>query len=388
MPYPLSARATFAYRGADVTLDQVVQTVHRITGLGAVENPLLVAPAISVWVTPRAGVIPLSAKSLTIQALIHNNVDGPAEGTVRLNLPAGWSSSPAEGHFQTRRNGDEQTVTFKVTPGAIQSKTYRIGVAAMYRGKTYNSGSVLAGYAGLRPYPYYRSASYRVTGVDIHLPVGLKVGYVMGTGDTVAASLREIGLEPALLSDQDIASGDLDRYQAIILGVRAYAARPALKTFNSRLLDYVHQGGTLIVQYNLTDLDHFGPYPFDLGSSEKVIDEKAAVELLHPKAPAFSWPNKISENDFHGWIEERGHGFMQSWDPRYVALTETHDPGQAPQKGGLLIARYGKGYYVYDALALYRQLPEGVPGAFRIFANLLSLSRNPDVPSHTGALLH
>jgi hypothetical protein len=164
-----------------------------------------------------------------------------------------------------------------------------------------------------------------------------------------------------------------------VLGIRAYAARPELAASNTRLLDYVKQGGTLIVQYNSGEYDHnYGPYPLTLGRDpEKVVDEESRVKLLEPDSPIFSWPNKITEADFKGWVEERGHSFMQSWDKHYEALTEMHDPDQDDQKGGLLYAKYGKGAYIYVAWALYRQLPEGVPGAYRIFANLLSLPKAP-----------
>lgn len=384
MPYPLSAEATFRYDGVDVTVDQVVQTVHRVTGRGPVENPLIVAPAISVWVSPRAGVVPLTSKSLKIDALIHSNVKGPAAGTVSLQLPKGWRSSPQVAQFATNRDGDEQNIEFTVTPNGVEAKPYRILATAKYNGQIYNSGSVSVGYPGLRPYPYYRDASYRTTGVDIHLPPGLKVGYITGTGDNVSGSLQDIGIHVVFLSAADIAMGDLDRYNAIVLGVRAYAVRPELKTYNERLLDYVKQGGTLVVQYQTPEYDHnFGPYPYHLGGyPEKVIDETSKVVLFHPESPALNWPNKITEKDFNGWVEERGHDFMGSWDPHYTALTETHDPGQEPQKGGLLVASYGKGYYVYAAYAFYRELPAGVPGAYRIFANLLSLSEYPGSHDH------
>ena len=379
MPYPLAAQASFAYRGAEVTLDQVVQTVHRVTGPGPVLNPLIVSPAISVWVSPRAGVVPLSSKSFRITALIHSNVKGPATGAVSLQMPHGWVSQPATATFATSLDGDEQHVDFVVIPDRIEQKPYKITATAVYRGQTYTSGSTMVGYRGLRPYPYYRDASYRTTGVDIHLPPALKIGYVTGTGDSVPGSLQDIGIHAQFLTPQDIATGDLDRFNAILLGVRAYAVRPELKTYSARLLDYVKNGGTLVVQYNTPEFDHnYGPYPYQLsGNPEKVIDENSKVVFNHPDYPALTWPNKITEHDFDGWVEERGHGFMHAWDPRYTALTETHDPDQAPQEGGLLVASYGKGFYVYDAYALYRQLPEGVPGAFRILANLLSLSSNP-----------
>jgi hypothetical protein len=162
----------------------------------------------------------------------------------------------------------------------------------------------------------------------------------------------------------------------VVLGVRAYATHSGLAAANGKLLEYAKNGGVVIVQYNLGQFD-YGPYPLTMGAAEKVVDETAPVELLKPDNPLLSWPNKISTRDFDGWVEERGHGFMESWDPRYEALVETHDPGQDPQKGGLLVAKTGKGVYIYEGLALYRELPEGVPGAYRLFANLLSAGKKP-----------
>lgn len=379
MPYPLSAQVTFAYRGARIVLNQVVQTVHHVTGPGPVRDPLIVSPAISIWVSPRAGIVPLTSKSLEISALIHSNVKGPASGTVTLQMPEGWTSTPAQAHFSIREDGDEQNIQFHVVPKHLEAREYKITASADYEGHVYSSGSTRVGYVGLRPYPYYRDASYRAAGVDVHLAPNLAVGYITGSGDDVPSSLEDLGIRVHFLTPEEIATGDLDRFNAIVLGVRAYAVRPELKTYNARLLQYVHDGGTLIVQYNTPEYDHdYGPYPYRLGNNpEKVVDETSKVELLQPDNPALTWPNKITARDFDGWVEERGHGFMSTWDPRYIALTETHDPDQSPQKGGLLVAPYGKGFYVYDAYALYRQLPEGVPGSFRIFANLLSLSSNP-----------
>jgi hypothetical protein len=349
---------------------------------------MIVSPTISVWVSPAAGVVPLTSKSLKLTVSIHSNVKGPTTGTASLHLPTGWASVPRAASFITTRDGDERNIEFEIVPGTVEAKPYRITASANYMGHSYTSGSTTVGYSGLRPYPYYRDATYQATGVDIHLPSGMKVGYVTGTGDSVPGSLEDIGIQAIFLSAQDIETADLSSFNAIILGVRAYAVRPELKTFNARLLEYVRNGGTLIVQYNTPEFDHnYGPYPYELGSNpEKVIDETSKVVILKPDYPALNWPNKITPHDFDGWVEERGHDFMSKWDPRYKALTETHDPDQAPQKGGLLIASYGKGFYVYDGYALYRQLPEGVPGAFRIMANLLSLSSNPGMkrPSVTG----
>jgi hypothetical protein len=202
----------------------------------------------------------------------------------------------------------------------------------------------------------------------------------MGSGDDVPASLEHLGIKTSFLGHNDVASGNLSKYDVIILGVRTYAARDDLRTYNARLLDYVKNGGVVIVQYNTPEFDHnYGPYPYVMGNNpEEVTDEASKVQILLPNHPALNWPNKITEADFRGWVEERGSKWMQSWDPHYEALFETHDLNQETQKGGFLYARYGKGIYIYNAYAFYRQLPEGVPGAYRIFANLVSLPKNPN----------
>ncbi|HZY61387.1 MAG TPA: PIG-L family deacetylase, partial [Edaphobacter sp.] len=380
-PYPLSAVATLKYHGVEIKLDRVVQTVHHTNGIGPVMEPLLVAPAISLTVSPQAGIVPLSSDSLTLQVTLHSSVKGAAKGQVHLDLPQGWTSSPATVDFSTMRDGEEKNLVFQVKPASIQAKPYTITAVADYNGEKYTQGFVTVGYPGIRPYPYYRPATYRTTGVDVKTAPNLKVAYIMGTGDDVSQSMQDIGIHAISLTAQDIASGDLSQYDAIVLGIRAYAARPELRTFNNRLLDYVKNGGTVIVQYQTQEFDHnYGPYPLSLSSNpEKVIEEDCKVQILNAKDPILSWPNKISETDFKGWVEERGHGFMREWDTKYTAPTEMHDAGQAPQKGGLLYAKYGKGTYIYTAYAFFRQMPEGVPGSFRIMANLLSAGKNPEL---------
>ncbi|MEO6983441.1 MAG: PIG-L family deacetylase, partial [Edaphobacter sp.] len=293
--------------------------------------------------------------------------------------PQGWTSSPAMADFATLRDGDEKNIVFRVHPASVQAKPYTITAVAEYGGEKFTQGFITVGYTGRRPYPYYRPATYRTTGVDVKTAPGLKVGYVMGTGDDVPRSLEDLGVHVSFLSSQDIATANLSQYSAIILGIRAYAARPELHTFNTRLLDYAKNGGTLIVQYQTPEFDHdYGPYPLKLSSDpEKVIEEDNKVQILAPNDPLFNWPNKITTADFDKWVEERGHGFIREWDPRYIALTEMHDTDQAPQKGGLLYARYGKGTYIYMAYAFFRQMPDGVPGSFRIMANLISAGKNP-----------
>ena len=376
-PYPISATLHFTFDGVPFEISQVVQSVSRVNGSGTVFGPLALGPAVSVSIAPQAGIVPLGEKSFDLTVTIHSNVKGPAKGTVKLDLPEGWKAPQEE--FSTAKDGDDQTLIFHVTPGRLEEKHYTLTAVATYDGREYKEGYHTVGYSGLRPYNLYRASTYRTTGVDAKVAPGLNIAYVVGAGDEVPESLENLGIKVHFLSSGDLASGSLSKFDAIILGVRAYAAREDLKANNGRILDYVKNGGVVIVQYNTPEYDHnYGPYPYKMGSNpEEVTDENSKMEILAPTNPVFNWPNKITGKDFEHWVEERGSKFLESWDASYVPLLETHDPGQEPQKGGLVYARYGKGVYIYNAYAFYRQLPEGVPGAYRLFANMVSLAKNP-----------
>jgi LmbE family N-acetylglucosaminyl deacetylase len=380
-PYPLEAWAEFQYQGVPVRVGQVVQSSKRVTGIGEVLEPLVVGPAVSLTISPRAGIVPLNAKKFDVTTTVHSNIKGSGKGVVKLDLPKGWTSHPASAEFSSKQDGDEQSLTFEVTPAALSEKSYQITAVAEVDGKEFREGYEVTGYPGLRPYYLYRPSALRISGVDVKVAEGLHVGYIMGSGDDVPTALESLGVHVNFLAPNDVATADLSKYDLILLGVRAYAARPELKTYNSRLLDYVKNGGVMVVQYNTPEFDqNFGPYPYSMGQNpEEVTDEASKIEILDPKNPLFLWPNPITQRDFEGWVEERGSKFLKSWDPQYVALLSTQDEGQEPQKGGLLYARYGKGVYIYNAYAFYRQLPEGVPGAFRLIANMVSLPKNPNL---------
>ncbi len=385
-PYPLSAKLRFTFEGVAFEVSQVVQSVKHLTGSGTVLDPLIVGPAISVSIAPQAGIVPLGADSFDLTVTIHSNVKGPAKGTVKLDLPEGWKAPQEE--FSTAKDGDDQTLTFRVTPAKLVEKRYTITAVATYDGREYKEGYHTVGYSGLRPYNLYGPSAYRTRGVDVKVAPGLNVGYVIGAGDDVPQSLLNLGISVHFLTSDDLASGNLFKFDAIILGVRTYAVREDLKTNNGRILEYVKNGGVVIVQYNTPEYDHnYGPYQYKMGANpEEVSDEQSKVEILAPENPVFTWPNKIAVKDFENWVEERGSKFLESWDSAYEPLIETHDPGQAPQKGGLVYAKYGRGVYVYNAYAFYRQMPDGVPGAYRIFANMISLAKNPQVKRSQSAM--
>ncbi|MGH2568013.1 MAG: hypothetical protein ACRDGA_06705, partial [Bacteroidota bacterium] len=206
---------------------------------------------------------------------------------------------------------------------------------------------------------------------------GTNIGYIVGSGDEIPSALRQVGYNVALITDEDLASGDLSRFDAIIAGVRAYNTRPAIRNQQKRLLEYVEKGGTYLVQYvtqQRLESENLGPYPFDV-SRDRVSVEEAPVLFLRPNHTLLNSPNKITPADFEGWVQERGLYFADKWDSKYETVIASNDPGEKPKEGGLLVARYGKGYFLYTGYAFFRQLPAGVPGACRLFVNLISLSK-------------
>jgi LmbE family N-acetylglucosaminyl deacetylase len=384
-PYPLAAWAEFTFDGLPIRVGQVVQTMQRVSGLGGVYEPLVVTPAIGVRMEPEARILPLDGSALPVRVTVH--AQAAAEGTVTLNLPAGWRSQPAEAAFHLTAAGDSEPLVFSVTTDDATAGAYSINavVHATSNSHTptpapltphdYTSGWQSVGYPGLRPYNLYKPAQLKTRKIDVKLAPGLRIGYVMGTGDLVPEAIKGLGVAPHLLTAAELTTGDLSAWNVIVIGIRAYSARPELTAAQPRLDEFVRLGGTLIVQYQSANFP--APLPLSMGRMpERVVDEAAPVKLLAPAHPLLTWPNAITAADFDGWVEERGHSFLDSWDPGYTALTETADPGQDPQRGGLLVTHPGKGTYIYVAYALYRQLPELVPGSYRLLANLLSAGNN------------
>ena len=298
----------------------------------------------------------------------------PAEGTVALSLPESWSVEPTEIAL-VDSSSTPQTVTFSVTPPA-SSEVITVTAEARVGGRTFSSSVATIDYPHIPVQSVLRSAQARLVRVEMERR-GEQVGYVEGAGDAVPQALRQIGYQVTMLSDEDLASGDLSGYDAIVVGIRAYNARSAALEYNHRLLEYVENGGTLVAQYNTISrrrqgpAPSYGPYPFRV-SRDRVSVEEAPVEFLLPEHPLLTTPNRLTQADFDGWVQERGLYFPNEWDQRYDAPLASNDPGGPPREGGVLYARHGKGVYIYTGYSFFRELPAGVPGAYRLFVNMLS----------------
>ncbi|MFT7606038.1 MAG: hypothetical protein ACI8VT_003636, partial [Saprospiraceae bacterium] len=223
-----------------------------------------------------------------------------------------------------------------------------------------------------------QDASAKVVKIDLQ-KAGDKIGYIMGPGDEIPQNLEQIGYQVSILDDKDINAANLKKFDAVIMGVRAYNTEERLKYHQEKLMEYVENGGTMIVQYNTNrglKVKELGPYPFKI-SRDRVAMEDAEIRLLKPDHEVLNFPNKITQKDFEGWVQERGLYFPDEWDEQYEAILSSNDIGETPKDGGLLVAKFGKGYYIYTGYSWFRELPAGVPGAYRLFANLISIGKKP-----------
>src|SRR5947209_1388308 len=342
---------------------------------GDLYRPVVVVPEVAVGVEEKTLVFP-DRQPRQVRVTLKSNVAGETAGTLRLKLPAGWSSSPAEVPATLKGKGEEFKATFNVTPPA-GAGAGRLAAEFASGGKTFTRGTFEIDYPHIPRQTLFPAAEAKLVRVDLQRRGG-RVGYVMGSGDEIPEALRQVGYDVALLSDEDLDAADFSRFDAVIVGVRAYNTRAALRKNQRRLLEYVERGGTLVVQYNTPDRSlegaQLGPYPFKL-AQDRVTDEDAAVRLLAPDDALLNAPNKITAADFDGWVQERGLYFASDFDARYTPLFSAHDPGEPDLKGSTLVARYGKGTFVFPALAFFRQLPAGVPGAYRLFVNMISAGK-------------
>ncbi len=391
-PPPVKAMGMMGKLGAG--LISAVCMVRYTDSSGAIaERPLALAPAFSVMLDPSEQVIPtVDGPQSNVTVDVSGNLDSKTlpethwagdpekdEGVLRVEVPESWRVEPAERELEFHERGERQSVNFKVLPENRTEGRKEIRAALKSGHRNYEEGYSVVTREDLGTFYYYQPAAQRVSVVDVKVPKDLKVGYIMGAGDEIPTVLQQIGMDVVLIPAEKLATEDLSKYQTIVLGIRAYDTQKDVIANNQRLLDFVQAGGRLVVQYNTVGYNaaagdfnsgKFTPYPATL-SRARVSVEEAPVAILDPGNSIFHSPNEITQKDFEGWVQERGLYFMSQWDANFTPLLESHDPGEGEQKGGLLVAHYGKGTYIYTGYAFFRQLPAGVPGAVRLFVNLI-----------------
>lgn len=401
---PFEEPLLLAEFGAEVEPREVTFRLRDPTA-GEVRRPLTVVPRVDVKLDTDTLVWPAAARAarhFTV-TLVHGARDTTA-GTVRLKAPPGWAVSAPQAFTLTHEDEARAFVFDAKPPANVRPGAFTLSAEARDgAGGRYDTGVFTVDYPHIRPRSFTRAAAASVRVAPLALPRLARVGYVRGAADRVPEALQSVGVPLTLLDAGALERGDLARFDAIVIGSRAYETEPALQRANGRLLEYVRRGGLLLVQYQQYAFFSAGYAPFPMTvagqglrlepapgtatgaapvrpagppvSHDRVTDETAAVHILRPADPVFRVPNRIGPDDWNGWVQERGLYFARSWDPAYQPLLETHDPDEPPLEGGLLVARAGKGTYVYTGLSFFRQLPAGVPGAYRLFANLLALGR-------------
>jgi len=372
-PPALPVEIVLQVNGQD--LRYIVDTQYRTADAVAGEppRPLVIAPPAFVNVLDNVFVFPTNQpKPVSVRVIA---ATGPVKGNLKLAAPQGWEASPASIPVELKAANAEMIATFTVKPPNQDSEgTLRVIVSI--DGRDYSLERVRISYPHIGVQTLMPPAEARLVRADIHRK-GDRIGYIPGAGDDVPESLRQIGYSVKMLSEPEITAKNLAQFSAVVLGIRAYNTQDRISNWFPELLAYVKEGGVAVAQYNtLADLktDQFGPYPLEI-SRDRVTDENAPVRVLAPNNLLMNIPNKITSKDFDGWVQERGLYFPNKWDPAWTPILSCNDPNEKPLDGGLLVAKSGKGFFIYTSYSWFRQLPAGVPGAYRLFANMLSLGK-------------
>jgi len=403
-PPVLQLRAVFTVEGTPIEVVRPVHYRYADRAEGERTRPLIVVPAVAVNLTGAAELFPAAAWR-TVHVSVMANV-AKAAGNLRLDLPAGWEVEPKSQPFEIAASGEQREMVFAITPPAGETTAVMHAVATV-GGHEIGAGTQVISYPHFPAQTLFPPADVKLVRSNVKVAVK-KIGYIMGAGDEMPDALRQLGLDVTVLSPSDLAQGDLSRFETIVCGVRAYNVRADLRANQPRLMEYVKNGGTYIVQYQTGDspdpnaantpppqlppeivrmmqsfqgpantapvTTNLGPYPFSVpgGNKYRVTVEEAPVTFPNQDSPLLQYPNHINPKDFDGWVQERGLYFAAKWDPHYQTVISSHDPDEQGLEGGELWTRYGKGIYIFTSYAWFRQLPAGVPGAYRLFANLLS----------------
>ena len=407
----LTASFRVQVAGTELELTRPVQYRYVDRVFGEQVRPFTVIPAVAVSL-PEHALVFGDSKPRRIEVAVKSN-GGKVAGDLRLDVPAGWTADPASSHFELGATEEQTNVFFNLVPPAGDSRG-KIHAIAQVGTHTISTGTEVIQYPHITTQTLLPPAEATLVRADIKI-LSKTVGYIMGAGDDVPQAIRQLGCEVTLLTESDLAHGDLARFDAIVSGVRAFNTRPDLRANYQRLFDYASNGGTLIVQYNVPEggappapaaaaapgqatpatpsapaaappatpaaanegglLAHVGPYPIRFSRNDRVTVEDAPVTFPNPDLRLLHQPNQITNADFDGWVQERGLYFSDEWDPKYSSVLESHDPGEMPLPGGMLYTKLGKGAYIFSAYDWFRELPAGVPGAYRLFANMLSAAK-------------
>jgi hypothetical protein len=380
------ALVSMEIEGVPIEIVKTVEYRYADPARGEIRRDVNLVPALTVSLDSNLLIVPTSTEPRTERMVVRveNQSQQAMSGEVELDLPSGWKSVPVRAPFALERKGEGTALNFRIEiPGGIQKGAYMIGVEATSGEHSFGDEMHTVSYPHVQTHRFYQPATATVQVLDLEIE-DVRVGYLMGSGDRVPAAIMRMGLDVTLLDAEYLATGDLSRFDTVAVGIRASQVRSDFVANHGRILDFVRQGGTLIVQYQRRDYTErsLPPYPAGMSrpeyfSNHRITDETAAFEVLRPDHPVFNFPNRIDARDWDGWVQERSLYHLTDLDPRYVPLLEAADPGETPHNGGLVYARLGEGVYVYAGISFFRQLPAGVPGAYRLFANLLSLSKAP-----------
>lgn len=368
---PLQTTFTFIIAGKEISYTRPV--VYKFTDQvrGEIYQPLVIAPPVTATIADKAYVFEGNTPK-AIQVQLKTFASKAVSGSVTPVVPPGWKVEPSNAVFDFSSKPDEKSVRFLVTPNGKESSG-KFSLKINIDNAQYTRGYKTISYEHIPQQSLFPLAEAKVERIDLKTG-GKKVGYIAGAGDLIPESLEQVGYTVTRLTENQLLGSDLSVYDAIIAGVRLYNVNEQLNIIQPKLMEYVQNGGTLLVQYNVSNplkIHNIGPYPFRI-NRDRVTDENAPVTLVAKEHPALNYPNKITEKDFDGWIQERGLYFTTDADPQYTRLLSMNDPGEKPNDGSVLVADYGKGRFVYTSLAFFRELPAGIPGAYRLFVNLIT----------------
>jgi LmbE family N-acetylglucosaminyl deacetylase len=359
--------------GRSVIFEEPVQ-YRRVDPVdGEIYRPFAVTPDVSINLDEKVYIFPDTGKKEIFISLRSNKEN--STGILKIIPPENWKAEPGELNFSLKRKGDEKLLGFTIFPPAEPDEG-ELEIRAETGGKIINTGLRIINHSHIPVQTLFPESKAKLIRLDTKKVVN-NIGYIMGSGDEIPEYLEQLGYNVVHLKEQDFNNGKLGSFDAIVTGVRAYNTVDKLAWENKKLLDYVKGGGTLVIQYNVNRgliTDEMGPYSFNL-SRERVTNETAPVHILKKEHQILNFPNIITQNDFSKWIQERGLYFADKWDPKYETILSTEDPGETSLEGGLLFTRYGKGVFIYTGFAWFRQIPAGIPGAYRIFVNLISAGK-------------